>query len=264
MTKQEASVSVDVSELFVQAGAAVLRARLESLSVQELKAIIAREQFDTGRMTRRWKDAKRLADFILASTSSRVTHGDAFLDAWREVEEGKKECLDAKEAEPMTKHARIVEAVKAAKTEAAIEAALMECTKAELYLVLLAVRGADAKKAPNSWRKAEIAHYYAMAIKTHNDEEAFRALSFEAKYEYITGITRSRRERQKVISLLLLPLAKFCRFPYTNHAVFSYFQFLQLVQATLRYCNIYMNSNRIQDVLGQIPPSRAVPKALLH
>ena len=70
----------------------------------------------------------------------------------------------------MTKVERVVEAVKAAATVAAIEAALMECKKAELYEVFLSVCGANAKKASDSWKKAELAHVYAIAIKEHSDE----------------------------------------------------------------------------------------------
>lgn len=78
MKNTASSVSLDVYDLFDKEGSAALNAKLLSLSVSELKAIIAHEQYDTGRMTRSWKDANRLARFILESTRSRVTHGDAF------------------------------------------------------------------------------------------------------------------------------------------------------------------------------------------
>ena len=67
-------------DLFDKEGSAVLSAQLLSLSVSELKAIIASEHLDTARMTRSWKDVKRLSRFILENIRDRVIRGDAFRD----------------------------------------------------------------------------------------------------------------------------------------------------------------------------------------
>lgn len=84
-------ISLNVYELFDEEGTAALRTRLLSLSISELKAIIAREHFDTAKMTRSWKDTERLSNFILKRTHSQVTHGDAFRDTPRYLDNPKYE-----------------------------------------------------------------------------------------------------------------------------------------------------------------------------
>lgn len=57
--------SLDVVEIFEAGGAEALRARLSSLNVAELRAIIQANQFDPQRETSRWRSPARFIELIV-------------------------------------------------------------------------------------------------------------------------------------------------------------------------------------------------------
>jgi hypothetical protein len=61
-----AGSSLDVLDLLDAGGEAVLRARLQSLQVAELRAIIAAHQYDPEKQSARWRSTARLIDLIVA------------------------------------------------------------------------------------------------------------------------------------------------------------------------------------------------------
>lgn len=63
----------------VRQGEDVLRKQLDSLSVEELKDIVAQYGMDPGKMAMKWKTPDRLIDRIVEYSVSRSKKGEAFL-----------------------------------------------------------------------------------------------------------------------------------------------------------------------------------------
>jgi hypothetical protein len=61
-----AGSSLDVLDLLDAGGEAALRTRLRSLSVPQLREVIAAHQFDPEKQSSRWRSAARLIDLIVA------------------------------------------------------------------------------------------------------------------------------------------------------------------------------------------------------
>ncbi|HEV8191749.1 MAG TPA: hypothetical protein VGP82_09735 [Ktedonobacterales bacterium] len=72
-----AGSSLDVLELLDAGGEAVLRMRLQSLQVAELRAIIAAHQYDPEKQSARWRSAARLIDLIVARALEQLEAEDA-------------------------------------------------------------------------------------------------------------------------------------------------------------------------------------------
>lgn len=64
---------LDVVDLLDAGGEETLRARLQQLSIAELRAIIAERKYDPAKETSRWRSVTRFVDFIVA-------HAQADLD----------------------------------------------------------------------------------------------------------------------------------------------------------------------------------------
>ena len=62
-------------------GEAILRDRLKSLSLEQLRDVVAQYGMDGSKLAMKWKDQQRLYDMIVATVSSRDRKGDVFLTA---------------------------------------------------------------------------------------------------------------------------------------------------------------------------------------
>lgn len=69
---------LDPYQLLQESGPAGLRARLETLSLQELKLLIKQRGFDTNRLAQKSKDKNRLVDLVIDRASARSGIGAAF------------------------------------------------------------------------------------------------------------------------------------------------------------------------------------------
>jgi hypothetical protein len=59
-------------------GEPVLRSRLDELSVEQLKDIVAEHGMDGAKLALKWKSADRLIELIVVSVASRSRKGDVF------------------------------------------------------------------------------------------------------------------------------------------------------------------------------------------
>lgn len=59
-------------------GEGALRARLEPLSLEELRDIVADYRMDPGKLVMKWKDPGRVRDRIVEISMSQASKGDAF------------------------------------------------------------------------------------------------------------------------------------------------------------------------------------------
>jgi len=59
-------------------GESALRSRLDTLSVDQLKDIVAERGMDGAKLAMKWKSADRLIELIVASVASRSRKGDVF------------------------------------------------------------------------------------------------------------------------------------------------------------------------------------------
>jgi hypothetical protein len=59
-------------------GEHVLRQRLEGLSLEELKDIVAEHGMDKSKLAMKWKSEDRLIELVVATVGSRSRKGDAF------------------------------------------------------------------------------------------------------------------------------------------------------------------------------------------
>jgi len=62
----------------IREGEGVLRERLISLSLEQLRDIVADHGMDPGKLVMKWKDTSRVIDRIVEVSGSRATKGDAF------------------------------------------------------------------------------------------------------------------------------------------------------------------------------------------
>lgn len=60
------------------AGEAELRRRLDDLSVDELKDMVAEHGMDSSKLALKWKSADRLIELIVTTVAARSRKGDAF------------------------------------------------------------------------------------------------------------------------------------------------------------------------------------------
>lgn len=74
---RRAPAILDPVELAGQ-GESVLRARLDTLSLDELRDIVAQYGMDPGKLVMKWKDLGRVRDRIAELALLRATKGDAF------------------------------------------------------------------------------------------------------------------------------------------------------------------------------------------
>lgn len=59
-------------------GEDALRARLEPLTLEQLRDIVADYRMDPGKLVMKWKDASRVRDRIVETSLSQASKGDAF------------------------------------------------------------------------------------------------------------------------------------------------------------------------------------------
>jgi hypothetical protein len=64
--------TLDVLDLLDAGGEAVLRTRLQSLQIAELREIIAAHQYDPEKQSARWRSAARLIDLIVAHAQEQL------------------------------------------------------------------------------------------------------------------------------------------------------------------------------------------------
>lgn len=69
---------LDPFAVFVAEGESGLRARLEDLSVEELKNVVAEHGMDSSKLAMKWKTADRLVDLVVERVRHRSSKGDAF------------------------------------------------------------------------------------------------------------------------------------------------------------------------------------------
>ena len=62
----------------IKQGEQVLRQKLTSLSVDQLKDIVSGYALDASRLALKWKDPARLIDLIITTVRSRMEKGDGF------------------------------------------------------------------------------------------------------------------------------------------------------------------------------------------
>lgn len=62
----------------IREGEGVLRERLSTLSLEQLRDIVADHRMDPTKLVMKWKDISRVIDRIVEVSSSRATKGDAF------------------------------------------------------------------------------------------------------------------------------------------------------------------------------------------
>jgi len=70
--------ALDPFQVFEAQGEDALRAGLASLSVEQLKDVVAHHGMDTARLAMKWKKSDRLVSLILDRVRQRSTKGDAF------------------------------------------------------------------------------------------------------------------------------------------------------------------------------------------
>ncbi len=77
-----------------------LKPRLEVLTIEEIKDIIAEHAMDRKKLAMRWKDKNRLIDLIITTTKNRAQKGDAFRNIQtqdRKKEESEPESISKRE-----------------------------------------------------------------------------------------------------------------------------------------------------------------------
>jgi hypothetical protein len=62
----------------IKQGELLLRQKLTSLSIDQLKDIVSGYALDASRLALKWKDQGRLVEFIIMTVRSRMEKGDAF------------------------------------------------------------------------------------------------------------------------------------------------------------------------------------------
>jgi hypothetical protein len=76
---KKAADAPDVHQELAARGEAPFRAWLHEQTADVLKAIIRREDLDPARRASKWKDEKKLADFIADGLRARMSRGSAFI-----------------------------------------------------------------------------------------------------------------------------------------------------------------------------------------
>jgi hypothetical protein len=71
--------AIDPFADYEQGGEPALRRTLTTLTVDQLKDVIAHHQMDRAKLAMKWQTPERLIDLIVAQTMSRARKGDAFL-----------------------------------------------------------------------------------------------------------------------------------------------------------------------------------------
>jgi hypothetical protein len=74
---------VDPFQIFSDTGEAGLRSRLNELTLEQLRDIVAEHGMDHDRLAMKWKDPGRVVDRILEKVSTRASKGSAFRSAGR-------------------------------------------------------------------------------------------------------------------------------------------------------------------------------------
>ena len=69
-------------------GESALRARLEALSIEQLKDIVAQFSMDSGKLVAKWKNADKIIERIVYTSMARVQKGDAFRKDRKEPTKG--------------------------------------------------------------------------------------------------------------------------------------------------------------------------------
>ena len=77
-TGRRAPGLVDPFEILVSSGEEGLRSRLQTLTVEQLKDVIAEHGMDRDRLAMKWKDEPRLIQRIVETSVTRANKGDAF------------------------------------------------------------------------------------------------------------------------------------------------------------------------------------------
>ncbi len=79
------AVGLDPFEVLRHGNEGELRARLESLEIPGLKALITQHGLDTTRLAQKWRDKERLVTFILERIRARSEKGDVFNTVGRDA-----------------------------------------------------------------------------------------------------------------------------------------------------------------------------------
>jgi flagellar biosynthesis regulator FlaF len=70
--------AIDVFIAYENGGETELRAALASLSVDQLKDIVAQHRMDRSQLAMKWQTTERLIELVVAQTISRAHKGEAF------------------------------------------------------------------------------------------------------------------------------------------------------------------------------------------
>lgn len=75
---RRAPAVLDPVELARQGGESLLREKIKTLTLDQLRDIVAQHGMDPGKLVMKWKDVNRVMDRIVDLASARATKGDAF------------------------------------------------------------------------------------------------------------------------------------------------------------------------------------------
>lgn len=71
--------AVDVFEAYARGGESEIRETLASLTVDQLKDVVAQHRMDRSQLALKWRMPERLVELIVAQTISRAHKGEAFM-----------------------------------------------------------------------------------------------------------------------------------------------------------------------------------------
>lgn len=78
--KAEKDVDINVFEIFNKQGEELLRNNLQKLAIKHLIKIIQKNNFDTSKLSYKWKDKDKIIDLIVERLKTMMEKGKSFLE----------------------------------------------------------------------------------------------------------------------------------------------------------------------------------------